>query len=167
MSPVTEIQLLSRETHLKANSDLALPLLPSFFPHCYTALYQDLDAASPEDSDLPPGPFMQSPGFQKSEVFLASPKKVLATSGLPGVSSEEPGICKLQLKHELIIPLVCMDLKGHPELIVPVVPIDHHSISMASPESSSRTPSKQHSPASASSGRERVSTLPFETGPGN
>lgn len=129
-------------------------------------LYQDLGAASPEESELPPGPFRQNPGPQGSEVCLASPKKVLATSGLLGLSSEEPGTCKFQLKCELIIPLVCMDLKCHPELVVPLVPVEHHSTSLASSESSSCTSSEQHSPAKEPPGGARFSTLPFQMGPG-
>ncbi|XP_039946958.1 uncharacterized protein LOC120765832 [Hirundo rustica] len=130
------------------HTDRPLPASAAAQPPRAALSYQDLGAASPKDSELPPGPFRQSPGPQESDVFLASPKKVVATSRLPGVSSEEPGTRKFQLKRELIIPLVRMDLKRHPELIVPLVPIDHHSTSMATPQSSSCTSSEQHSPAS-------------------
>ncbi|XP_059730140.1 uncharacterized protein LOC132341981 [Haemorhous mexicanus] len=109
--------------------------------------YQDLSAASPEDLELPPGPPRLSAGAQDSEVFLASPKKLFASSALLGVSSEEPGTGKFNLHRELIIPLVPMELKCQPELIVPLVPVDHRSISMASPERSSCTSSEQQLPA--------------------
>ncbi|KAM7023626.1 uncharacterized protein M8220_015220 [Acridotheres tristis] len=80
-------------------------------------------AASPEDSELPPGPSRTSAGAQEREASPAPPEKVLVTSGLLGASSEEPGTYKFQLQ---------------PELIIPSVPV---------PESSSCTSPEQHSPA--------------------
>ncbi|XP_068856432.1 uncharacterized protein [Aphelocoma coerulescens] len=72
---------------------------------------------------------------------------MFTTSGLPGVSSEEPGTCKFPLKRELVIPLVRMDLKRHPELMVPLVPVDHPRTSVALPQKRSCTSSEQHTPA--------------------
>ncbi|KAM7023636.1 uncharacterized protein M8220_015231 [Acridotheres tristis] len=115
---------------------------PRAAPSC-----QNLAAASPAESELLPGLSTQAAGPQKPEVFFASPKKVFATSGLLGVSVDEPGTRKFQVQPELIIPLVHMDLKCHPELIVPLVPVEHHSTSVASPVSSSCTSSEQHIPA--------------------
>ncbi|XP_016160804.1 PREDICTED: uncharacterized protein LOC101817907 [Ficedula albicollis] len=114
---------------------------PRAAPSC-----QNLAAASHEGSELLPGPSRQSAGPQVSEVFLASHKKVFATSGLHGISTEEPGTCKFQVQPELIIPLVRMDLKCYPELTVPPVPVNHDSTSVASPESSSSKSSEQHTP---------------------
>ncbi|XP_066038616.1 uncharacterized protein [Chamaea fasciata] len=131
----------------RLRTDRPLPAFPAGRPPRAALSYQDVSAASPEDSELPPGPFRQSPGPQGSDVFLAPPKKVFATSGLPGVSSEKPGTCRFQHKRELLIPVVRMDLKCHPELIIPLVRVDHHSTSMASPESSRGTSSQQHSAA--------------------
>ncbi|XP_037980463.1 uncharacterized protein LOC119695637 isoform X2 [Motacilla alba alba] len=129
------------------HTERAVPSLPAGQPPRAVLSYQDLAAASPEGLELPPGPSRQSAAAQDSEVFLPSPKKVFASSGLLGVSSEEPGTGKFHLNCELIIPLVPIELKCHPELIVPLVPVDHHNPSIASPERSSCTTSEQQLPA--------------------
>lgn len=166
-SSLIEVQLLPRETYLRSNTDLVFPLPPFLFPACYAGpSYQDLGAVSREGLELPPGPPRTSAGAQESDASPAPPKKAFATSVLLGVSSEEPGAYKFPLKRELIIPLVRMDLKRQPELIVPLVPVDHQGTSMALPQRHSCTSAEQHTPAYSLSGRERVCTLAFQTGPG-
>lgn len=166
-SSLIEVQLLPREAYLRTNTDLVLPLPPFLFPASYTApSYQHLGAVSPEGLELPPRPPKASPGAQESDASPPPPKRMFTTSGLPGVSSEEPGTCKFPLKRELIVPLVCVDLKCHPELMVPLVPVDHQRTSVALPQKRSCTSSEQHTPAYSPSGWERVCTLAFQTGPG-
>ncbi|KAL9822263.1 uncharacterized protein GJ701_017024 [Geothlypis trichas] len=124
--------------------------LPSFLaeqPPRAVLSYHDLTAASSEGLELLPGPSAPSAGAQEADVFLRSPKKGFATSGLLGVSSQQPGTSKFQFSHELFIPLVPMELKCQPELMVPLVPVDHHNPSMASPERSSCTSSEQQLPS--------------------
>lgn len=162
-----EVQLLPRETYLRTNTDLVFPLPPFLFPASYTApSSQHLGAVSPEGLELLPGPPRTSPGAQESDASPPAPKRMFTTSGLPGVSSEEPDTCKFPLKRELVIPLVRMDLKRHPELMVPLVPVDHPRTSVALPQKRSCTSSEQHTPAYSPSGRETVCTLAFQTGPG-
>ncbi|XP_068858703.1 uncharacterized protein DKFZp434B061-like [Aphelocoma coerulescens] len=110
---------------------------------------QNLAAASPEGSELPPGPSRRSAGAQESGASPAPPKKVSATSRLPGASSEEPSIALIRKFHlrKLTIPLVRVDLKRRPELMVRLVCIDHQATSRALRESSSCTSSEQHTPA--------------------
>ncbi|CAN8219775.1 unnamed protein product [Coccothraustes coccothraustes] len=129
------------------HSERAVPSFPAGQLPTAVLSYQDLSAASPEDLELPPGPSRLSMGAQDSEVFLASPKKVFASSALLGVSLEEPGKGKFHLHRELIIPLVPMELKCQPELVVPLVPVDHHNPAVASPGRSSCTSSEQQLPA--------------------
>ncbi|XP_072778469.1 uncharacterized protein [Taeniopygia guttata] len=129
------------------HAERAVPSFPAGQPPGAVLSYQDLSAASPEGLELPPGPSRQSAGAQESELFLASPKKIFTSSGLLGVSSEEPGTGKFSLNCELIIPLGPMEHKCHPELTIPLVPVDHHSPPMASPQRSCCTSSKQHLPA--------------------
>ncbi|XP_074388974.1 uncharacterized protein LOC141727099 isoform X1 [Zonotrichia albicollis] len=128
------------------HTERAVPSFPAGQPPRAVLSYQDLAAASSEGLELTPGPSRLSAGAQDSEVFLTSPKKIFASSGLLGVSSEEPGTGKFHLNCELIIPLVPMELKCQPELIIPLVPVDHHNPSMASPEKSSCTSSEQQLP---------------------
>ncbi|XP_064261326.1 uncharacterized protein LOC135291226 [Passer domesticus] len=139
----------SRFQQLRTERPLAS--FPAGQPPRAVLSYQDLTAASPEGLQLPPGPSRLSAGAQESDFFLTSPKKVFASSGFLGVSSEEPGTRKFHLKRELIIPLVPIDCRCRPELTVSLRPIDHHSPSMASPEGSSCTSSEQYLPACSSS----------------
>ncbi|XP_048148923.1 uncharacterized protein LOC125320564 [Corvus hawaiiensis] len=138
LSSLIEVQLLPRKTYLRTNSDAGFPLLPFFFPHCSIApSCQNLAAASPEVSEFSPGPSSTSAGTQEREASPAPPKKVFVTSELLGVSSEVPG--KRQVQRQ-------------PELIIPPVPGDHQSTSVALPESSSCT-SEQHTPACSPSAK--------------
>ncbi|XP_053860345.1 heat shock factor protein 5-like [Vidua macroura] len=113
------------------HTEREVPSLPAGQPPRAVLSYQDLTAASPQGLELPPDASRQSAGAQESEVFLASPKKVFASSRLLGVSSEQPGTGIFHLNCELIGPLT----------------IDHHSPSMASPQRSCCTSSEQHLPA--------------------
>ncbi|XP_068856423.1 SH3 and multiple ankyrin repeat domains protein 1-like [Aphelocoma coerulescens] len=118
---------------------------------------QNLAAASPEGSELPPGPSRRSAGAQESGASPAPPKKVSATSRLPGASSEEPSIALIRKFHlrKLTVPLVRVDLKRRPELMVRLVCIDHQATSRALRESSSCTSSEQHTPARSPSAPSR------------
>ncbi|XP_031951829.1 rho GTPase-activating protein 44-like [Corvus moneduloides] len=99
-------------------------------PRSPAPLSQNLGAASPEDSELPPGPSSTSAGSQEREAFPATPRKVFATSRLLEDSSEDT--------HRFL---------RQPELIIPLVAVDHQSLFVALPESSSCTSSEQHTPA--------------------
>ncbi|XP_048147077.1 heat shock factor protein 5-like [Corvus hawaiiensis] len=145
------------------------PLLDFLAGHPPSAApsYQHLGAVSPEGLELPPRPPKASPGAQESDTSPPPPKRMFTTSGLPGVSSEEPGTWKFPLKRELIIPLVRMDLKRHPELMVPLVPVDRQRTSVALPQKRSCTSSEQHTPAyspSATPGSSAPSAPPGSAG---
>ncbi|XP_023802647.1 uncharacterized protein LOC111944065 isoform X1 [Cyanistes caeruleus] len=110
---------------------------------------QKRDAASPEDSELPPGPCRRSAAAQEREASPAPAKKVCATSALVGASPVEPSrelIQRFNLR-KLTVPLVRLDLKRHPELMVRLTPVDPEAACRALGQSNSCSSSQQYSPA--------------------
>ncbi|RLV97022.1 hypothetical protein DV515_00012172 [Chloebia gouldiae] len=86
------------------------------------------------------------PGAQDSEASPVPPKKIFVTSRITGVSPDEPSrelIWKFHL-HKLTIPLVPIDLKRHPELMVRLTRIGPETACRALGESNSCTASEQH-----------------------
>ncbi|XP_058716024.1 heat shock factor protein 4-like [Poecile atricapillus] len=152
----------------RPSTDRSLPAFPTGQPPRAAPLRQKRDAASPEDSELPPGPSKRSAGAQESEASPAAAKKVCATSGLVGASPVEPSrelIQRFNLR-KLTVPLVRLDLKRHPELMVHLTPIHPEAACRPLGHSNSCSSSQQHSPAcepSAPSCQKRSAASPEDS----
>ena len=129
MSSLTEVHLLPRETHAKTiNPSLCFLSLP-----CTAPSHQNLAAASPEDSELPPGPSKGGAGAQESEDSPPPAMKFCVPSGLFGASPVEPSR-ELMRKFNLR------------KLTIPLVRIDPEAACRVLGESSSCRSSEQHTP---------------------